>query len=182
MRKRKIPDSKVLHECFAYDPESPSFLRWKKRPREHFNTLRGMNTFNGTWPGKPAGSLSPEQNRYWLVGIKKRLFFVHRIIFSMFNTLPDGYEVDHIDGNTFNNSIENLRSATRLQNTKNSKKAKNTASGVKGVTRTSNGRYWCARITCNKVVYNIGCYETIEEASKAYEEKAKLFFGKFNRE
>lgn len=140
-----------------------------------------MITFNSTWPGKPAGGLSPEANRYWVVGIKKRLFFVHRVIFSMFYDLPDGYEVDHIDGNVSNNAIENLRLATRLQNTKNNKKVKNTVSKVKGVTRTSDGRSWQARITCNKVVYNLGCYRTIEEAAHAYEEKAKELFGLFNR-
>jgi hypothetical protein len=43
----------------------------------------------------------------------------HRIIYqTLVGDIPDGYEIDHIDNNRQNNSIDNLRIVTRSQNMK----------------------------------------------------------------
>jgi len=45
---------------------------------------------------------------------------VHRIVYlAKYGGIPEGYEVDHIDRNTHNNIISNLRAVTIKENMKN---------------------------------------------------------------
>jgi hypothetical protein len=68
------------------------------------------------------------------VSVNGQRYLVHRIIW----VLEKGYcpidlEIDHIDGNPFNNRIENLRLATSKQNQRNRSKNINNKTGVHGV-------------------------------------------------
>ena len=50
--------------------------------------------------------------------------------------------VDHIDGNSSNNCIENLRDANKAQNGWNSKLNKNNSSGIRGVSWNKQTKKW----------------------------------------
>lgn len=62
--------------------------------------------------------------RYWYVhlmhnGIRKD-YRVHRLIYKTYKgEIPDGMVIDHIDGNTKNNNIDNLRCVTVSENCRN---------------------------------------------------------------
>lgn len=46
-------------------------------------------------------------------------FLVHRAVWEAFNgEIPEGYDIDHIDGNPHNNKLENLQAITRAENIK----------------------------------------------------------------
>lgn len=63
-----------------------------------------------------------------------RLVPVHRIIWTIvFGEIGDGHVIDHIDGDPFNNRIENLRSIPSGENTRNARKRKDNSTGVTGV-------------------------------------------------
>ena len=48
---------------------------------------------------------------------KQRRIYLHNIIYAWYKgKVPLGYEVDHLDGNTFNNSPENLELVTHAEN------------------------------------------------------------------
>jgi hypothetical protein len=50
------------------------------------------------------------------VGLKR----VHRVVWETFKgEIPDGYEIDHIDGNRLNNALSNLRCVTHTENMSN---------------------------------------------------------------
>lgn len=50
---------------------------------------------------------------------KKYTFILHQIIWVYFRgPVPEGYEVDHIDNNKLNNSVDNLQLLTPEQNNK----------------------------------------------------------------
>ena len=51
-------------------------------------------------------------------GVRKK-YYVHRLVYETFiGPIPDGYEIDHIDCNKTNNSIDNLQLLTRKENMK----------------------------------------------------------------
>lgn len=59
--------------------------------------------------------------KYFDVHVKNhKTVRLHRLIWETFNgEIPKGYEIDHIDGDTSNNSLSNLRCVTHLENIRN---------------------------------------------------------------
>jgi len=107
---------------------------------------------------------------YWQVCYRGKFYKLHRVIWEMFNgRVPDDMEVDHIDRDLDNNSIDNLRLATRIQNSYNRGVQKNNKLGIKGVSKTKNGFTAYIRIA-NRTV-NLGTFSTEDEASLAYQLK-----------
>jgi hypothetical protein len=123
-----------------------------------------------------AGNLD---GRYRRIKIHNKSYRTHRLIFFMFNGyLPEA--VDHINGNSLDNRIENLRAATASENQGNTAVRKDNTSGYKGVSRHRDGKFQAA-ITKNKKRYYLGLYNTPEEAYEAYCEAALELQGDFAR-
>ena len=103
---------------------------------------------------------------------------LHRFIVNC----PEGMQVDHINNNTLDNRRSNLRVCTIPENSRNCKKYRNNTSGFKGVSWNVRIKKWQAYISIggskNK---NLGCYNTPEEAYKAYCEASKKYHGEFGR-
>lgn len=100
---------------------------------------------------------------------------MHRAIMKA----PKGLEVDHKNGNGLDNRRCNLRIASRLQNTKNTKKRKNTSSQYKGVSWHKKCEKWVVHIRINSVTVHIGLFFHEHEAATAYNKAAKLHYGEF---
>jgi hypothetical protein len=101
---------------------------------------------------------------------KPRAVFMHRIIAGD----PDrSLDVDHINGNTLDNRRQNLRPATRAQNSWNSRLRSNNTSGRRGVSFCKMTGRWSALIRSNgKGPKRLGRFATVEEAAAAYEAAA----------
>lgn len=113
---------------------------------------------------------------------KLKTYRIHRLMGMAFLDLKPEMEVDHIDGNPFNNHISNLRIATRSQNCYNQRRERVAGfSGFKGVWfyKYSKRKQWYAGIQVNNKKISLGYYETKEEAAKAYDNAAKKYFGEF---
>lgn len=97
----------------------------------------------GLKAGTMAGTLTPKTNR-WSVVFNYKRYVLCRIIWQLeIGPIPEGMEIDHIDGNPSNNRLANLRLATRSQNACNIKrKRRELPSGVSWC----NGTY-CARVS-----------------------------------
>ena len=102
----------------------------------------------------------------------------HRIIAIAFIPNPDNKkEVDHIDNNPLNNSIENLRWTTRSENQMNRQVTNINLSGIKGVHWCKSKQKWISRVRINGVCFHLGGFDTIEEATTARQTKANEIFG-----
>jgi len=111
---------------------------------------------------------------------KVKMFRVHRLVAIAFLENPDNKpKVDHIDNNPSNNNVKNLRWATSSDNSCNRGKQKNNTTGFKGVSFNKKTNKYRALININGKLKHLGYYESVENASKAYEEKAREIHGEF---
>lgn len=96
----------LFNEWFTYDIQSPSCIAWKKRP---YRSPVQVGDPCATWTG-----------RYYRVRLKGNYHQCSRIVLVLHGILPKAGQVaDHIDRNTRNNRVENLRWVSHAQNIKN---------------------------------------------------------------
>lgn len=107
-------------------------------------------------------------------------YLVHRVIWQMFNgEIPEKMVIDHIDGNTMNNKIENLRLCTNTQNAQNIHHGRGKYSTKKGVSFSKKQNKFVAQININGKNTWLGSFDSEEDAFLAYEEAGKYYFGEF---
>ena len=90
--------------------------------------------------------MKPDQYGYLRLGLTnengEKKFRLHRLIAQHYIPNPNNYpEVDHIDGNTLNNNISNLRWCDRSINCQNRRIFKNNKSGFKNISQRENGSW-----------------------------------------
>jgi len=87
--------------------------------------------------------------------------------------------VDHKNGNRFDNRRGNLRRATKIQNGQNQMLKTNNTSGFKGVHYVSKVGKFVAYIRVNKKRKHLGTFANGKDAASAYDSEAIKRFGKF---
>ena len=116
--------------------------------------------------GDIAGSIQ-RSTGYRRITVNGKRYRAHRLIWFMVHGKFPVDMLDHINGNTLDNRISNLREATQQQNMQNQTKARSdNKSGFMGIT-PSRGRFR-ARIKLNGRSKHLGCFDTPEEAHEAY--------------
>ena len=149
------------HRLFEY---KDGVLFWKERPKASRKPKGDMEA--GTASGHGYKKLAYQQKKY----------YAHQVIFLM----QHGYIpelVDHIDGNTDNNNIENLRASNKSLNACNSKLALNNTSGHKGVVWHKGGKKWMARIVFKKRPIYFGLFDDFDLACLVADEGRILYHG-----
>jgi hypothetical protein len=111
---------------------------------------------------------------YLVVTINSKTYLVHRLIYLLHN--PDFNQkltVDHLNGNTMDNRIENLQAKTHKNNLRNQRIRVTNKSGCMGVRKYSLTK-WRTEIRINGKTKHIGMYDTFEEAVAARRKAEKL--------
>ncbi len=108
-------------------------------------------------------------------GIKKKRYFMHRIITSC----PVNKQVDHANHDGLDNRKCNLRVISSGVNQQNMIKTKPHSSIYKGVCWASHAKSWRGQITFRYKRHHLGYFKDEARAAKAYDKKAKELFGEF---
>ena len=159
----KLPPLERLQELFYVEAPDPNNLRVESGLKRR--VYRG-----GQRPGSWAGSLNGNELHgfYWRVGIDKTLYLNQRVIYFLTHQEdPYPLEIDHIDRNTLNNTVSNLRAVTHKDNCFNKGTPKNNTSGHKGVYwDRDKGVYRVLGFEHKKRIH-LGYFDTYEKAVEA---------------
>lgn len=117
-----------------------------------------------------------KMNKTYAVSLDDRKVKMHRLIMGV---IDSKILVDHINHDGLDNRKNNLRLATKSQNCKNRRSARNSSSKYLGVSKNKKG-YFTAQIGLgNKKVKPLGSFSNELDAAIAYNEAAKVIHGEF---
>lgn len=115
----------IFNDYFYYDVSSPSCLRWK---RDVGTKIKAHDS---------CGTL--KSDLHWRVTVAGKHFYCHRIIWELFNgSIESGFVIDHLSGDSTDNSITNLRKISIKDNTRNAKLRIDNTTNIKGVSILKN--------------------------------------------
>lgn len=141
-------NQKQIRELFLYNQHT-GILRWRKK----YGTAK---------KGDEAGYI--QKDGYGYVGINKKKYFTHRIIWcGVYGYFPEN-DIDHIDRIRHHNWLSNLREVSKQCNSRNTGNFKNNTSGVKGVHLVKETNKWKAVITLNNKKKYLGIYDQFHDA------------------
>ena len=124
--------------------------------------------------------------KYWIINLKNKEYTAARVVYCLaYGAIPDDRMVDHIDGNSHNNRIENLRLADVQVNGRNRKMNINNTTGRRFIHRVKisnrSGRYnhyyrVTVQLQTRKIIksFNIGVLGENEALKRAIEFKNTL--------
>lgn len=154
----------LLKEWFEYKSDTGELV-WKiqRRGRGQKGSILGTQTLNY----RP-------QERYKRCGLLNKHYGLHQIVFMWhYGRIPK--IIDHIDRDTTNNRIENLREATSSLNNRNRNTYGN--SNHKGVyLYTRNGKWAAQIVKPDGTLQPLGRYETEVEADAMYKAAFDLYY------
>jgi hypothetical protein len=177
----------VLRQLIWLDPETGK-LYWLPRLPEFiecsiYNATRVCAAWNAKWAGTEALA-TPDKDGYLSGRIFNHRYKAHRVVFALHTGTWPLNEIDHVNGDTSYNRPENLREATRSQNTANrrSRQFQSRTSGMKGVYWASHANMW--RVECRQrdgERWHVGYFRNETDAARAYDRAAREMHGEFAR-
>lgn len=158
----------------AYSPTTGTFL-WK------FNPDRPRK-WNSRYAGRAAGTTTHDGYIRIQIGNKngKKLHYAAHVLAWLVTYdewRPSG--VDHRNGDRGDNRIENLRRANETENATNKATPRHNTSGFIGVSFDKQRHKWRARVAWLRKTYDVGFFDTAEEASVARTILATKIQGEF---
>ena len=163
----------LIRESFEYSSET-GVISWKlDRPLYHFKDISSYKIWKGKFSGKVTGCVQlASGNRYYkTIRIAGKLFLAHRLAWFLYYGKWPSSHIDHMNGDSLDNCILNLREVSSSDNGKNANRKKNNTSGVNGVYFHKQNLNWVAEahwtedgLTKKK---SLGSFKEIEDAAKA---------------
>lgn len=175
MANKPLPDIDRLRDRLVCDADK-GFLYWKEISPSEFAEPYRAKTWNKRYAGKEALAFVGAGG-YKTGHFDGHSYVAHRIIWAMANGFdPAGLEVDHINGETSDNRIANLRAVPHSINGRNQRRCKNNTSGVNGIHKLPSGN-WHVRVTLPEGKrLSVGTFQSLKEALAA-QSKAALVAG-----
>jgi hypothetical protein len=154
-----------LHKILNYDLKTGDFF-WKIKPAKNIGI------------GQKAGC--KKTNQYLSVRYKSKQYGAHRLAWLyVYGDMPG--MVDHINGNSLDNRIENLRKCNKSENAQNSKRSVCNSSGSKNVCWDKNRNKWSVIVRVNGIKKSFGRFDDLELADLVAVEARNKYHGNFAR-
>ena len=166
MKRIQYPTQKEIKQLLEYNQNTGCFL-WKSRESSSFAySSRGnaCKTWNSRFAGKRAGCVN---RGYLIIRINEINYQAHKLAYIYVYGEAPNDDIDHINRNTKDNRICNLRSVSRSDNLINNPILSNNTSGIRGVSFDKRLKKWHAYIKKNYKRINLGLFEDIKEATLA---------------
>lgn len=181
---KDIPGPGVLRALLTYEPTTGK-MYWRARDVSWFKETKcgkfmrsaewAMKNWNSKFAGKEAFTHA-DQKGYKKGAVLSVNCCAHRVAYALFyGSTPDGF-IDHINGDTSDNRIENLRVVDQSGNSRNARLYSSNTSGTHGVIWDSSRKRWDVRIGIKGRQTRIGRFKTKEEAIAA-RKRAESDFG-----
>jgi hypothetical protein len=166
----------IVKELLDYDPATGEF-RWKPRSREWFSSDRSWKRWNTRYTNTVAGNIRSDD--YRRIQIDKKRYRAQRLAWLYhYEEWPQNH-IDHINHQTDDNRIENLRDVTGSQNQWNGSIRSGTTSQYKGVCWDKASNKWKAYIRINGKRTHLGYFEIEIDTARAYDRAALEHFGMY---
>lgn len=138
----------------------------------HYETETGVFTWRRTLCNRAIkGRVAGYKNGrgYLYIGFNGKVYSAHRLAWLyVYGTFPTN-DIDHINGNTIDNRISNLRDVETAINCQNRRQARSgSKSGVLGVGWHKRVGKWSAQIRISGRSKHLGYFDTPEQAGLAY--------------
>lgn len=144
----------------SYDAES-GVLSWLPRDVKKASD----KTWNARFAGSPAGC---RDARYGVVRYQGKNHLAHRVCWMLATGREPEGQIDHVNGDSFDNRLSNLRDVSPSENCRNLPIKNTNKSGVMGVYKIKSTGLWCAQITTkNGALKHVGNFKTLAEAALA---------------
>lgn len=137
-----------LKQLLSYDPLTGVFSRLKK--------------CGGVFKNHYAGHINVLG--YVVVQVDGRKYYAHRLIWLYTHGVWPQEVIDHKNGCTSDNRLDNLREASAKENCHNTKAYANNTSGRMGVTWVKRKNKWQAQIAISGVNTYLGVFDSIDAA------------------
>lgn len=162
-----------IRRLLRLDPKTGA-LTWRDRQAQDFS---GSDVFARRWnkqfSGRPAMTSVTEAG-YYRGGIKGVLLYAHRVVWALHYGVWPQNVIDHINGDTLDNSIENLRETDHIGNGQNARLSAANTSGHTGISWCKQQEKWKVQLRDNGRKRTIGRFKDLADAvaakQKAYKE------------
>lgn len=161
---KQLPPLEFLREQFQLNVDEGTLTRKKSVGQHKAGTQAGTRTIEG----------------YYQMGIGGKRHLVHRVVFYMSTGQdPQGFHVDHINGDPSDNRPENLRIATQVENLRHrATMVSSNRSGYRNVSWNTRWKGWQVSVTVNgKRIQRR--FQDIADAARCAAELRAKHFGKF---
>jgi hypothetical protein len=143
----------------------PNITQERLKQLLHYNPDTGKFTRLTKWGSQQIGDEPGCKSKfgYRYIGVDGKGYTAYRLAWLyQYGDFPSG-DIDHINRDPTDDRISNLRSVSHSTNLHNSTH-RNSASRIKGVYQTKENN-WQSNIMVQGVKYQLGTYQTIEEAT-----------------